>query len=62
MGTDQLLDLFSLEEHKEKDIAPGSSPSKGLKTMLQNMTEVWDESEYENEYDVTNFLESLGKK
>lgn len=62
MGTDQLLDLFTLEHQVEKDASAGSSPSKGVKAMLQNMTEVWEESEYDNEYDVTNFLASLAKK
>ena len=62
MGTDQLLDLFTLEHQNEKDATAGASPSKGLKAMLQNMTEEWDESEYDNEYDVTHFLASLAKK
>ncbi|XP_067936864.1 TATA-binding protein-associated factor 172-like [Watersipora subatra] len=61
MATDQLLDLFSLENGKEKQ-ASGTSPSKGLKSMLQGMTELWDESEYDTEYDVTNFLASLSKR
>ena len=63
MATDQLLDLFSLEIDSGKETTPtGVSPSKGLKSMLQNMTELWDESEYDTEYDVTNFLATLGKK
>jgi len=60
MATDQLLDLFSLEDSKDKPAA-GSVPSKGLQSMLQTMTEVWDESEYENEYDVQAFMASLAK-
>jgi len=63
MGTDQLLDLFSIDEsHRAKEAQLSSTPSKGLKTMLQNLTELWDESEYDTEYDVANFLTSLSKK
>lgn len=65
MATDQLLDLFSLQEHARKDFSQSSSasePSKGLKSMLQGMTELWDESEYDSEYDVANFLSTLAKK
>lgn len=65
MATDQLLDLFSTEGHHAESSsqkANSVNPSKGLKAMLQDMTALWDESEYETEYNVTNFLASLGKK
>lgn len=64
MGTDQLLDLFSLQNQSEKEASQlaHSVPSKGLKSMLQGMTELWEESQYDNEYEITNFLSSLAKK
>lgn len=65
MATDQLLDLFSIENKSENSQISQSvlnkSPSKGLKSMLQDITELWDGSEYDSEYNVNNFLSSLGK-
>mgnify|MGYP001795046202 CR=1 FL=1 len=60
MATDQLLDLFSVDAHG--DLPTGAQPSKGLKAMLQDMTELWDESDYDTEYNVENFLATLAKQ
>lgn len=65
MATDQLLNLFSIEGKSDNPQGSQSvlykSPSKGLKSMLQDMTELWNESEYDSEYNVNNFLCSLAK-
>lgn len=65
MGTDQLLDLFCLDNNKEldnrKEISSLSKESKrsGMKSVLENLPELWTPDQYENEYDLTNFIESL---
>ncbi|KAF8793895.1 TATA-binding protein-associated factor 172 like protein [Argiope bruennichi] len=56
MGTDQLLDLFSLDIKGEK-ITPSSSKedssndlkAKNLRSVLDNLPELWDTSQYEND-------------
>ena len=66
MDTGQLLDLFSVEkEGKKKDSSAQSSAeatqsNRGLKSVLENLGELWDESQYENEYNLDSFIESLG--
>ena len=57
MATDQLLDLFSLDESAEvldnddedDDSAKGKS---SMKTILENLPELWDDSQYTSEYDL----------
>ncbi|KAH9489880.1 btaf1 RNA polymerase II, B-TFIID transcription factor-associated, 170kDa [Bulinus truncatus] len=65
MGTDQLLDLFILDDSKK---ASGSAsndeekkPSKkeNVRTILEGLGELWDESQYENEYNMESFMKSL---
>lgn len=58
MATDKLLDLFSLEGKAtgtEDTDEPGGSQKRSIRTVLQEMPELWDESLYEKEYDVTSF-------
>ena len=65
MGTDQLLDLFTLDNKGEKITANSKSENnkdtklKGIKSVLENLPELWDTSQYETEYDLSNFLKSL---
>ncbi|KFM58087.1 TATA-binding protein-associated factor 172, partial [Stegodyphus mimosarum] len=66
MGTDQLLDLFTLNNKGEKISVSNSSGEqsrdvkvKGIKSVLDNLPELWDTSQYEAEYDLSNFLRSL---
>merc|ERR1719288_575072 len=57
MATDQLLDLFSLDESAEvldnddedDDSVKGKS---SMKTILENLPELWDDSQYTSEYDL----------
>ena len=64
MGTDQLLDLFSLDA-SEASAAVGNTDAlekpKGVKAILEGMDDLWDEQQYENEYDLSNFMKSLKK-
>ena len=67
MATEQIVDLFSLESTAKKgrrtsqeaksstDKISGSS----FKVALDNLESLWDSSQYEAEYDVDKFVESL---
>jgi TATA-binding protein-associated factor len=72
MGTDQLLDLFTLSAQQQKGEDPaakgrgkkgGADERKGggLKAVLEGMEELWDERQYENEYSMNVFLQTLAK-
>ena len=64
MGTDQLLDLFSLDSSGSE---PGqekleSKSRKGsIKNILESMEELRDETQYETEYNLDSFMHSLSK-
>ena len=44
---------------KEYAITGGSSGQVSMKMMLETLPELWDTQQYENEYDLNNFLQSL---
>lgn len=60
MGTDQLLDLFSLSEN-EKDNKKSANKAGGMKSVLENLPELWDDNQYAEEFDMTQFIEGLKK-
>lgn len=60
MGTDQLLDLFSLSEN-EKDNKKPANKAGGMKGVLENLPELWDDNQYAEEFDMTQFIEGLKK-
>ncbi|XP_050224849.1 TATA-binding protein-associated factor BTAF1 isoform X2 [Mercurialis annua] len=72
MNTDQLLDLFASAESKTKgstaskhpDGSPHGDPKlmgtgKGVKAILGGLEELWDQSQYTEEYNLTQFLSKL---
>ena len=69
MDTSQILDLFTVDsgrdDKKKKDGSTSASASSSsgtkssLKTIMDEMDELWDEKQYENEYDLDNFMGSL---
>lgn len=62
MDTGQLLDLFTVEKEKKKEKSSAKQNNPGqasLKTMMENLGELWDEEQYETEYNLDNFIESL---
>ncbi len=65
MGTDQLLDLFSLDiqvEQSKKDserVPTRTEQKTSVQNILDNMEELWDEKQYETEYNLDTFMESL---
>ena len=65
MGTDQLLDLFCLDQgnmHSQSSNQEDKQSGKqGMKAILENLQELWDEKQYETEYDMGTFLKSLSK-
>uniref|UniRef100_A0A182TC48 Helicase C-terminal domain-containing protein n=1 Tax=Anopheles maculatus TaxID=74869 RepID=A0A182TC48_9DIPT len=99
MGTDQLLDLFTLaddggkqqqqqQQHQQRAPSSGSdrrlrsatnnssssststvnkleangnNSGAAIKTVLESLPELWDDSQYHEEYDLSQFLEGLKK-
>lgn len=64
MGTEQLMNMFNRDnsatnKEKGKDEATSSSSADNYQRLLNNIGEIWDESQYENEYDLNNFIKSL---
>lgn len=61
MGTDQLLDLFNLSEN-DKDNKKAQNKSGGsMKSVLENLPELWDDTQYAEEFDMSQFIEGLKK-
>lgn len=70
MSTEQLLDLFTLD-CQSKGTTMGmqlptsqSSPQTGRESMraiLDSLEELWDEKQYESEYNLDSFMKSLTK-
>ncbi|KAM7511450.1 hypothetical protein LguiB_010325 [Lonicera macranthoides] len=71
MNTDQLLDLFTSAESKKGATVPKGSlenfdgdtklpgSGKGLKAILGGLEELWDQSQYTEEYNLNQFLSKL---
>ena len=67
METDQILDLFNVgdtvvvSKPSEEDMVDvtGEVRQKGTKGVLDDIGELWDESQYTDEYDLNNFIASL---
>jgi len=75
METDQILDLFNLGEtsdtlpqpglggegREEEDMvdATGEVREKGKKGWLDEIGELWDDRQYEEEFDLGGFLEKM---
>lgn len=56
MATDQLFDLFSLEEQLHQNSSQEDvKTSKGVKALLENLPELWDDSQYDAEYDMESY-------
>jgi TATA-binding protein-associated factor len=69
MNTDQILDLFNVKDGvgingktggSENTVdAEGNPIKKGSKNVFEDLSELWDEKEYEEEYDMGDYLSSL---
>ncbi|KAK1287547.1 Chromatin structure-remodeling complex protein SYD [Acorus calamus] len=74
MNTDQLLDLFASAPTTKKGAIHSSNPDgdadveskvtpggKGLKAILSGLGDLWDQSQYADEYNLDQFLSKLNK-
>uniref|UniRef100_A0A4W4EL65 BTAF1 RNA polymerase II, B-TFIID transcription factor-associated n=1 Tax=Electrophorus electricus TaxID=8005 RepID=A0A4W4EL65_ELEEL len=60
MGTEQLLNLFTLDKDDKAEKSEGPSSSKAsMKSVLDGLGELWDQQQYEAEYDLDSFMLSL---
>ncbi|KAF7995444.1 hypothetical protein HCN44_006551 [Aphidius gifuensis] len=66
MGTHQLLDLFSLDNGKDKKTDESTSQQSssdsmlGLsKTVMDILPELWEQQQYDDEFDINSFLTNL---
>eukprot|EP00058_Branchiostoma_floridae_P013864 XP_002599352.1 hypothetical protein BRAFLDRAFT_64295 [Branchiostoma floridae] len=66
MGTDQLLGLFTLDERKEREeggrtagAGNAHGSGEGMKGVMEGLGELWDQAQYETEYDLGSFVQSL---
>lgn len=60
MGTEQLLDLFSNKPAGGKDGSGSTSKSSnGMKSILESLPELWEHKQYEDEYDLSQFISKL---
>ncbi|KAK0168138.1 hypothetical protein PV327_001969 [Microctonus hyperodae] len=66
MGTEQLFDLFSLDNGKEKKTNDNSSTPQAVdttlglsRTVLEILPELWEQQQYDDEYDLESFLSTL---
>lgn len=58
MATENLLDLFSIDQNDESKKA-AAAKSGNVKSMLENLPELWTDQEYAEEYDVESFLSKM---
>lgn len=63
MGTESLFDLFDSSADKNKNSKNESSDSGSatMKNVLENLPDLWEDNQYEEEYDLTLFLQGLKK-
>uniref|UniRef100_A0A8C7DIE7 B-TFIID TATA-box binding protein associated factor 1 n=1 Tax=Oncorhynchus kisutch TaxID=8019 RepID=A0A8C7DIE7_ONCKI len=60
MGTDQLLNLFTLDKEGKDDKGESSSGGKAsIKNVLDGLGDLWDQQQYETEYNLDSFMHSL---
>lgn len=70
MATGQIFDLFNLDErNKSMANAKSSSSSSSLSAsgqhsmnaIIENLPELWSDQQYDEEYDMSNFVQALKK-
>ncbi|XP_070579939.1 TATA-binding protein-associated factor 172-like [Ptychodera flava] len=62
MGTDQMLELFALDKKESRRDGGQEAKEKsksGMRAVMEELGELWEEEQYETEYDLGNFLNSL---
>ncbi|KAK5853581.1 hypothetical protein PBY51_014723 [Eleginops maclovinus] len=59
MGTDQLLNLFSLDKGEKGEQSASTSAKDSMKSVLEGLGELWDQQQYDTEYNLDSFMTSL---
>lgn len=61
MATDQLFDLFSFQKDtiNDKTNDGANNTNANMKQVLETLPELWEDKQYEDEYDMTQFLQTL---
>uniref|UniRef100_A0A0A9X8J8 TATA-binding protein-associated factor 172 n=1 Tax=Lygus hesperus TaxID=30085 RepID=A0A0A9X8J8_LYGHE len=59
MGTDKLLDLFTLDSSKDASSSDPKKPGGSMKSVLDSLPELWEHKDYDEEYDMSNFIKNL---
>lgn len=59
MGTDQILDLFTNKPMTCNQSGNNKTATGGMKAILETLPELWDPKQYEDEYDLSNFMTKL---
>ncbi|XP_069467480.1 TATA-binding protein-associated factor 172 isoform X2 [Ambystoma mexicanum] len=59
MGTDQLLDLFTLDKDGADEKADTTSGKTSMKSILDNLGDLWSQDQYDSEYSLDSFMLSL---
>lgn len=61
MATDQLFDLFNLSDNNAQSANPvdNSTGNVTMKQALTELPELWEDKQYDEEYDLTQFLQGL---
>ncbi|XP_070771882.1 TATA-binding protein-associated factor 172 [Enoplosus armatus] len=59
MGTDQLLNLFTLDKGEKGEQSASTSGKASMKSVLDGLGELWDQQQYDTEYNLDNFMHSL---
>ncbi|CAJ1066966.1 TATA-binding protein-associated factor 172 [Xyrichtys novacula] len=59
MGTDQLLNLFTLDKGEKAEQAASTSGKASMKSVLDGLGELWDQQQYDTEYNLDTFMHSL---
>ncbi|KAM6997549.1 TATA-binding protein-associated factor 172 [Tautogolabrus adspersus] len=59
MGTDQLLNLFTLDKGEKAEQTASTSGKSSMKSVLDGLGELWDQQQYDSEYNLDTFMHSL---
>jgi len=70
MGTEQLINMFNKDEQRQtgsqktnskEDAHLAAATGASYQRFIDNISEIWDDSQYESEFNVSNFIDSLKK-
>lgn len=73
MGTEQLVNMFNKDEQAvsqskqanqqgSKEAGHIAAATNSYQRIIDNIGEIWDESQYESEFNVNSFIDSLKKQ